>query len=264
MRKFIAIAALAIILAPTIAAQNDQLFNHISVAATLGTDGLGIEAATTISPHFQLRAGYSFFPYRYKGAPDFLPETIDIEGQSRLVRDVTRLTLKFNTGGGRLLADFFPSTSRGFHFTVGAYINKPKFIDLDIDVSKILYPEEYASYGVQINKNDYRTNVTTDLNGHLRVSYRHNVFKPYLGIGFGRAANSRRVSATFDMGIVYTGKPYIRSYDYSINKNGKPVDITSDTLQDVESLDIVYDALRLLEKIPFMPILKLNIYIKII
>ena len=263
MKKLIAIITFTALVAVQAAAQR-QSFNHLSLAPTIGLDGIGFSAATPVTPHFQLRAGFSFIPYAYKGSPDILPASIDIDGQERPFRSAVTMRLMLNTGGIHLLADLYPSASKGFHFTAGLYTNTPSLMYADIDASRLLSPDEYASYGIQINKDDYRTNVTTDTEGHVKVALRYNSIRPYLGLGFGRAVSDKRVSVTFDMGLLYMGKPYVRTYDYSVNKNGTPVIITSETLGGSDRLDTASNLLHLIESVPVMPVLKLNVFIKTI
>lgn len=245
------------------AAQDVQPFSRLSAAPTVGLDGVGISIATTLTPVLQLRAGYSLVPYRYVGLPGAIPSEVEIAGQTRQVRGAASLKVTAHTGGGHLLADLFVLPSSSFHFTAGLFYDSPNYLDADLDASSVLPPDEYASYGVLVNPDDYRTNITSDTRGHVHAALRYNAVKPYLGIGFGRAVTSRRVSVTFDIGALYAGKPCLQSYDYSLNKDGAPVRITSETLDANPDLDGLNDALALIEKIRVLPMLKLNVFIKI-
>ena len=57
------LAAVAIAFAVNASAQENKLFNHLSIGYTLGTDGLiGFDVASPIGNYVAVRAGYTFMP----------------------------------------------------------------------------------------------------------------------------------------------------------------------------------------------------------
>ena len=67
MKKlFLILIAAATLATPRALAQ--EMFNHVALGLSAGLDGLGIEAATNLGNHFQLRAGYSLMPFGYNKA----------------------------------------------------------------------------------------------------------------------------------------------------------------------------------------------------
>ena len=249
-----------------------QIFNHLAAGNSFSFGVLGFEVATTLTPHVQLHGGYSIDllsglkvstnDIRKMGVS--IPESIDINNDKRPL-DLTA-ALGLNFGGLKLLADIFPSAHHGFHFTVGFYV--PNFssnlISLDLDASKLLKPNEYASYGFQLDPNDIKTNITSDKAGHLHVDIKSWAVRPYVGLGFGRIIDpAKRVKVTFDMGAMFWGSLSAQSYDYSIKEEGTVVQINSTTLANNKDLNSVGKVLDIMGKVPVLPVLKLNVFVRI-
>lgn len=263
-KTFALITALLTLSVFCVRAQDNQIFTHLSVAPTIGLDGIGVEVATNLTPYVQIHAGYSLFippVLGFKGSSfSSIPETIKInENDVRPLREAVSAKTYFNLGGGKLLFDIFPGKNTPFHFTVGLYFCDPKFLAADVDMSKVLRSDEYASYYFELQKDNSASRISSDKNGHFFADVSYNVVRPYLGIGFGRPIrHDKRVSVTFDMGVIYTGNAKLQSYDYTLNENGKPVILTSAMLDNKDK-----GAVDSVSKIPVMPMLKLNVFIPI-
>lgn len=264
MKKIIAVLVALSVSAMSVFAQEDkQIFNHLAIGPTIGFDGLGVEVATTLTPFVQIRAGYSiavppFVTIQGKSI-SAIPETIDVNGVQRPLRDVTSAKLRFNFGGPKVLFDIYPGKNTVFHFTVGAYFCDPQFVGVDVDLSKTLQKDEYASYYIQLKEGDLNSRISSDKNGFIHAALAANVVRPYFGLGFGRQVRpDSRVSVSFDLGVVYTGKLQVVSYDYTLKEEGRPVVITSEMIdkRDNEIIDMV-------SGIPVLPVMKLNVMIRI-
>ena len=261
MKKLLTLLLASALLAGTASAQDKQVFNHLAVGATMGFDGVGLEVAAPITPILQLRGGYSvFIPNKITvNNLEILPETVKIDGDSRPLRSVTPVTAHFNFGGPKLFLDIFPGRSTSFHFTVGAYFANPALVSFDVDLRKTLTPDEYASVYFEIVDDNPASAISSDKQGFAHADYYGNRFRPYVGLGFGRGVNlDRRVSVTFDMGVVYWGSPKVEAYDYSIIETGHAVPITSDMLNHRD--EGLMDALH---KVSILPVLKLNVFVRL-
>ena len=249
-----------------------QIFNHLAAGNSFSFGVLGFEVATTLTPHVQLHGGYSIDllsglkiktdDIRKMGVS--IPESIDINNDKRPL-DLTA-ALGLNFGGLKVLADIFPSAHHGFHFTVGFYVANfsDNLIHLNLDASKLLKPDEYASYGFQLDPNNPNTNITSDKNGHLLVDIKSWAVRPYVGIGFGRVIDpAKRVKVTFDMGALFWGSLSAQSYDFSIKDAGTVVPINSTTLAGNQDLKGLGQALDIMSKVPCLPVLKLNVFVRI-
>lgn len=267
MKKIIAVLVALSVSAMSVFAQEDkQIFNHLAVGPTIGFDGLGIELATTITPYLQLRLGASIevppsITIQGKNI-SALPETIDINDDQRPFRNVASIKGSFNGGlpSGKLLLDVYPGKNTGFHFTLGVLYCQPQLLGLDVDLSKTLKPEEYASYYIQLQEGNQHSRISSDKNGHIHAAIVSNVIRPYVGLGFGRQIRpDSRVSVSFDMGLVYTGGLKAAVYDYTYGTKGVNENII--TSEMIDSKD--GGAIDIASKIPVLPMMKLNVMIRI-
>lgn len=76
------------------------------------------------------------------------------------------------------------------------------------DVEAGLYPGA-EKIGVELG--DYL--LEPDDDGNVQASIKTASFKPYLGIGFGRAVPKKRVGFMFDLGVQFWGTPKVYCFD---------------------------------------------------
>lgn len=236
-----------IVPSPVKAQDDKNMFNHVSLGLSTGTDGLiGFNAAVPIGNYVQMRVGYSFMPvFKYKtdvtvknnNKPD---SRTDIEG-------------KLHMGDFSWLFDIYPSKNSSFHFTAGAYIGKSKVVTVRND-GPIggLDESDYGHSGIEIG--DYL--IKTDLEGNASASIKVNSFKPYLGVGFGRAVPKGRVGVMCDLGVQFWGKPGVYAYDWETNTDVK---VTS---EDVGNKD--GGAIKTISKISVFPVISLKVFGRIL
>ncbi|MBR1933840.1 MAG: hypothetical protein IJ841_09170 [Prevotella sp.] len=202
MKKFslLFVAALALLAPQAAQAQTDQnLFNHLGVGVSAGTDGIGFELATPITDFVALRAGMSFLPkVKYSGDVD-----IDSNSSSFTTKEVN-VEGKLNKTDVKILLDIYPIPKASFRITAGAFIGAEKLINV-YNTEQFLAPSEWGVSGIRLG--DYR--VTSDKNGNVSADVKVNSFKPYLGLGFGRAVPKKRLSFNVDLGVQFWGKPGI-------------------------------------------------------
>ena len=154
-----------------------------------------------------------------------LPEKMEIEGK-----------LKNTTG--HVLIDLYPGGG-SFHFTVGAYFGPDEIIDVYNKESGFLNPINAYNEAI-INANspsadpgvkqvvnqynlkmiggelgDYFVTPNPAENGDVRAYAKVKGFRPYVGLGFGRAVPKKRIGCQFDLGVQFWGKPeiYVPTYD---------------------------------------------------
>lgn len=181
---------------------SSNLFNHLSIGVSAGSDGIGFDLAAPIGNMFAVRAGISIWPkLTYKTDIDPGSDSksfilnkdgkIDIEG-------------KVNIGDFKLLFDFYPSKKSSFHLTTGAYIGSKKIASV-YNSGQFLEKNEWGKAGIQ--HGNYK--ITSDASGNINLDVKANGFKPYLGLGFGRAVPRKRVGFAMDLGVQFWGKPAI-------------------------------------------------------
>ena len=166
--------------------EDKNIFNHLSVGVTAGTPGIGGDVAMPICNYVQVRAGFAMMP-----------------------------KFKFSTVGfanGKLLFDIYPFKKSAFHITAGAYFgggsiikayNKEDGLLKDVADYNRRNPDDLIGYEL----GDYL--LTPDANGNVNAEIKTSGFRPYIGIGNGRAVPKKRIGFMFEVGVMFWGTPKI-------------------------------------------------------
>ena len=268
--------------------EDKQIFNHLAAGIPIDfpflPDGIGIiEVATTCTPYLQFRLGYSLSLFDVipgitineisKLVPQAnIPKTIDYNNKKINIGD-SKFSLGTNIPGMKLLVDVFPGKRTGFHFTFGAFFN-PGYLDnifvVNADLSTALKdagftPGKYNEVYFGLNDDDPKFRISPDQYGNITAAVKGWALRPYVGIGFGRAVRpDKRVCVTFDMGAFFWGSPVLVGYDYSIDPNGTAVGFSPERVSKSQDLQGLATPLEILGKVPAYPVMKLNIFIRII
>jgi hypothetical protein len=179
MRK---LAFVLLILAGLVPAAHAQAFGDFALGLRVGTLGPGLEAATALSPKFNLRLGVHYLPYDRSDRITSLE--IDVQSDASV-----------KLASGALLADFFPSR-RGFRLTGGLVLNQNK---ADVVVTPL---ENYT-----IDEKSF----SPERIGTISAKVGHKLaVNPYLGLGFGNPVYpGAKLGLSFDLGMLYTDSPTI-------------------------------------------------------
>ena len=151
-----------------------------------------------------------------------LPEKMEIEGK-----------LKNTTG--HVLIDLYPGGG-SFHFTVGAYFGPDEIISVynkeegfmkpittynEAIANAALYPNvqqvvnQYNLKMIGGELGDYFVTPDPAEKGDVKAYAKVKGFRPYVGLGFGRAVPKKRIGCQFDLGVQFWGSPeiYVPTYD---------------------------------------------------
>ncbi len=255
MKKAIVIIIAALALsAPRALAQD--MFNHLAVGISVGIDGLGLEAATPLGDHFQLRGGYSLVPFTYNRNINF--GTANVGNKPRNMDNVPLQAKLWKGGLGNILADWYPGEG-SFHVTAGVFVGG-NFASADADLRKSLDAAEYGTLGIGFEGGPA---FTTDSKGFAHVDFKVLPVMPYVGIGAGRAISEGRVTFTLDFGALVTGGIKPQSYNYirnSLNPSN-PVEVISINSKAVNNRDKGW--IDKISGIPVFPLLKFNVFVKL-
>lgn len=267
---------------------DNKIFNHLDIALTAGTSGLGLELASPIGNMVQLRTGFSFVPeFRPTMSFDVQVGNDPTTSQSKFdkmssvlekiighdVDDHIDMIGNPNFYNWSLLVDVFPfKNNKNWHFTAGFYLGSStvaesynttedmpsliavdmynnmydffvdeKYWDVPIYDDVFLDPamgekvkgklQQYGRMGVNMGKysrdiTDGNGNVihkkgetyvmTPDENSMVRADLKVNMFKPYIGFGYGGrlVKGYDRAHISFDCGIMmWGGTPSLITHD---------------------------------------------------
>lgn len=190
-------------------AQEDKnLFNHLSVGVTAGTPGFGVDVAMPIGHYVQARAGFATFP-KIKADTDLDINMMDVPGYSF----PQTLGIEGKTGftNGKLLVDVYPFKSSSFHVTAGAYFGSSSVVEAYNKEAGVLKDiADYNATATAGNQVGYELGdylLKPDAEGNVNAKIETAGFKPYLGLGFGRAVPKKRVGFMFELGCMFWGSP---------------------------------------------------------
>lgn len=221
--KHLLVAVLTLCSTTAMAQTNDMgIFDHMSAGIEIGSTGWGIDLGAPIGNYVQVRAGVSSIPeitfstdvdlnitdkqrsayQQYIGSVLGL-NNIDIEGKASMVN-------------GKLLVDVYPFRKSSFHITAGAYVGTSKVLKVKntsgINELKLInYFNQYGAQSFGIGKigaevGDYL--LTPTENGVIDAYAKMASFKPYVGIGFGRAVQTKnRIGVSCDLGLMFWNEP---------------------------------------------------------
>lgn len=229
-------------------AQNETnqpgIFNSLAVGVSAGTTGIGIDVASPIGSYLTVRAGISFMPNftlstdvdvnfsdEFEGAPD-IPENINVEGG-------------IGRTAGELLLNVYPFKSSSFFVCGGAYFGGGKLIKIKGHSDRL---EELIAEGGKagIEIGDY--SIPVDENGNVSGGLKVASFRPYLGLGFGRAVPKNRLGFMFELGVQFHNTPKVYT------SNGDLTNLTAEA--DNDFTDII-------DKLTVYPVLKFRLCGKI-
>ena len=254
-RLFLILLAALTLSAPRAMAQG--AFDNLALGLTVGIDGLGIEAATPLGKHFQLRAGYSLMPFQYN---DFLNlGSTKVNGEPRDFNH-TALNVKMWKGGeGKVLADWFPGKGP-FRVTAGVFVGNGKMFAGSLDLTKALKSDEWGTVGVGF---EGAPTFSSDTKGIAHVDAMVFPVMPYVGIGVGRAFRDNRVTFSLDFGALVTGGIKAQSYNYIRNTLDptRPVDVVKVNSAAVNNRD--KGIIDKVSNIPVFPMLTIGCFVRL-
>jgi len=223
-------------------AQKEQgLFNRLSVGVSASTMGIGIDASTTLNRYLMLRAGLDIMP----GFTFDTDVDVDVDAAN-----LGEYSSEVNLEGGlkrtqaSLLLSVYPFKRSSFFITGGAYFGGDKLIKIKghSDELQDLYDQYGEDAGIIIG--DYKLPI--DENGSVGGGIKVSGFRPYLGIGMGRAVPHKRLGFMFELGVQFHGTPKVYSDTGNID------DLLNKTDADDEFSDI-------LDKVKVYPVLKFRL-----
>jgi len=213
--------------------------NHVGVTLGVGTTGIGIEAATPITPFVQARLGIHIMPginfnvdtevsgeYDYNGMTVPFDNDISINGSLKRVQ-------------GSLIFNIYPLGNKfPLFIAVGGYFGGRDLVKISGKVDN--FTPEMRDAMVEIG--DYQ--LPLDNNGEVRGSLRVNSFRPYIGIGTGRPCPVGRLNFMWELGVQIQGKPYLWDDVNKTKVDTKFIEDSDDTFQKVMDKFTVYPVLK--------------------
>ncbi|MBP5772260.1 MAG: hypothetical protein J6W75_13105 [Bacteroidaceae bacterium] len=262
-KKISFLVAALMLLTSTAQAQKDNdkfFFNHLGVGVSLGTDGIGIEAATPVTPFVGLRAGVSFFP-----KISVSDKTFNYSRHGREAKG--KVDGSFKKIDGKLLVDIYPFGNKySVHVTGGLFVGNDEFVTATVTEGRDAQGNVVGFEGYVVpakdNPNGYaiEPGPASETLKSIKAKLTYNKVKPYVGIGFGRMVPKpgKRIGVSCDIGVQFHNKPEVLAYSWE----GKQY--MSLTAGDVKSLiegedKTIDDAFDIKNKVICWPVLNIRL-----
>ena len=228
MRKFL-VAAAAAVVSLSAAAMPPYIFDHLGANLSLGTTGIGVELTTPITQWVTMRAGVAIMP-------NFSFSTeVDAEVDAR--NGIKNETVNAKIGMGRVQGDIifnvYPAPQlMALYVAAGAYFGGNNILTVKG------HSDLAAQYGGSVNIAD--NTLPFNDKGDFEGGFKLNGFRPYLGIGYGRALPKGRLAFNIELGVQFEGQPKVYT------KYGKLNQLSPDaesSLNDITKYFKVYPVL---------------------
>lgn len=201
-----------------------------------------------------------------------LPNKMDVEG-------------KLNNTTFHFLVDVYPfGPVNSFHVTAGAYFGPSDFISVYNKEDGYLTPivaynnaityaqsrpssdnvrqvvDQYGLKMIGAELGDYFITPDPADKGNVEATIEVSKFRPYLGIGFGRAVPKKRIGCQFDLGVQFWGTPKV----YAPTYNKTTGTYQHEQLTEDKAGSDVKDVLKTISKISVYPVLNIRLTGKIL
>lgn len=199
------IMSVSMVCNPVSAQKELGIFNSLSVGVSAGTTGIGIDVATPITPRFAIRGGVSFMP----GISFDTDVDVDLKNTELGERSSSLdLTGNMKRASGELLVNYYPFMSSSFFVTAGAYFGGNKVLKIKGHSDELA---EYIKEGGQASIVIGDQEIPVDKDGNVSGGFKVSGFRPYIGVGFGRAVPKKRIGVQFELGVQFHGSPKLYS-----------------------------------------------------
>ncbi len=165
------------------AGQSVRPFSRLGVAVTAGTGGIGLQLATNLSDHFNLRASGSYFSYYLN-----------------LTTDGYQVNGRILTRNANLSLDYFPFHN-GFRISPGVTLDNGNAVH-----GTVLVP---ANQSFDLGDGTYTSDPADPVTGAVALSFGHKV-APSITVGWGNLVPRRKhLSIPVELGFEYIGAPLV-------------------------------------------------------
>lgn len=222
-----------------------KIGNRWAIGAGAGSEGISVDLSTNFSKYISARFGVNFVPGI--NISDDFEITGEFAGQRVNSNLEAEGSLERTTFDAKV--DFYPfPNSSSFFISAGCSWGGEDLITIkghsDEAASLI---KKYSDYNNQfgIDIDDIRIPVDKDGNASGGVKVKN--FRPYFGLGFGRAVPKKRVGMRVELGVQLHDTPEI----YADNSN---VDLSDQIKKNTDN-----DIVDIIDKLNVYPVLKISI-----
>lgn len=232
---FMAICAVSGLFSNVVLAQNEWgVFNSLGASVGVGLTGVDVEVATPITPYLALRGGVSIMPNFSMGAD----VDVELDGQAAGSMNVDGSMKRVS---GQVLLNIYPFRSSSFFAAVGGYFGGTSLVTIEGTSDQALKDkiELAESAGIVIGDQMIPFDENGNISGGLKVAG----FRPYVGLGFGRAIPTNRINVGVELGVQFHGHPEVYTDNGNLDLSAFGED--GDTFSKIVDKLTVYPVLKI-------------------
>ncbi len=231
----VAVCSLFVLCPNWASAQNEWgIFNSVGASVGVGLNGIDVELATPVTPYLAVRGGLSVMPNFNMGTD----VDVELDGQ---VAGTMNVDGSLKRVSGQILFNVYPFRSSSFFVTAGSYFGGSSLVTIEGTGDQDLKDKiaEAESAGVVIGDQTIPFDENGNVSGGLKVAN----FRPYVGLGFGRAIPSKRLNVSVELGVQFHGRPevYTNTGELDLNSFGEDGSTFSDIIDKFK----VYPAFKI-------------------
>lgn len=226
------------------------IFNHVALNVGAGLEGVSVGVAAPVTNFLEVEAGVNIMPsFNISGDLDipqveivpgiYTPANTKVNAEGSLSRTTVNLKAFVYPFGGN--TKFF--VAGGFSFG-GKKIAKVSGSSEDLKKYAAQYPQyrDQILQAASANLGGYNLSLNEDfeINGDIRC----NSFRPYLGLGFGRAVPKNRIGFRFELGCQFMGRLKVYQDDQELNLDKILEDAGDDDISKIVKDIKVYPCLK--------------------
>lgn len=233
------------------------LFNHVGVNVGVGLEGVSVGVAAPLTNFFEVEAGVNFMPgFNLKGDLNIPQQTITVNYQGTQQQISTPADAKVSAEGSfsrttyHVKAFVYPfGGGTSWFLAAGFSFGGKKLLKLSGSSPALRnfaaqYPEYTDEIIKQVGAELAGYNVKFDENFNVNGDIRCNGFRPYLGMGFGRAVPKNRLGFRFELGCQFMGRLKVYQDDEELILDKALEDIGNDNISKVVKNFKVYPCLK--------------------
>ena len=204
MKKAITLTLFALLTTLSSRAIGPDIFNHLGASAGVGASGVTIDLATPITGFVQMRVGIDIMPnITFNSDADFTYYT-PANPNSQL--GTVNLKGELGRTQGHLVFNVYPVPKCSFFVAAGAYFGGNKLMKIKGHSDQLAQiAASTGQNGGKVIIGDYE--IPADKNGNVSGGFKINSFRPYLGLGWGRAIPGKLVNFQTELGVQFEGTP---------------------------------------------------------
>ena len=241
--RFVCVVACSFVMSSNIWAQKELgVFNSLSLGVGVGLTGVDVEAATPITPYLALRGGVSVMP-NFHLTTGVSVNVDDPSGLSSVPSEVD-LTGSMKRTSGQVLLNVYPfPRSSSFFIAAGAYFGGSKLVRIEGHSKEL---GDLIAQGADASLMIGDCTLPVDSEGNISGGLKVSGTRPYLGLGFGRAVPTKRLSVMFELGVQFHGTPEVYT-DYG------NVEILDGELDEDDTFS------KIIDKLTVYPVMKIRL-----